>query len=45
MRVPVFILGLILAILPGAPQAAELLMVERHGCHWCERWNAVTPPK
>lgn len=19
--------------------AAELLMVERDGCHWCERWN------
>ncbi len=44
MRVPVFILGLILAVLPGAPQAAELLMVERYGCHWCERWNAEIGP-
>lgn len=40
MRVPALILGLILAMLPAAPRAAELLMVERHGCHWCDRWNA-----
>ncbi|HKL65679.1 MAG TPA: hypothetical protein VJ886_06170 [Roseovarius sp.] len=44
MRVPVLILGLILASLPAAPRAAELLMVERHGCHWCERWNAEIGP-
>jgi thioredoxin-related protein len=44
MRVPALILGLILAILPAAPRAAELLMVERHGCHWCDRWNAEIGP-
>ena len=21
-------------------RAAELVMVEQDGCHWCERWNA-----
>ncbi|QGX99885.1 hypothetical protein EI983_17065 [Roseovarius faecimaris] len=21
-------------------QAAELVMVQQHGCHWCERWDA-----
>ena len=21
-------------------RAGELVMVERDGCHWCERWNA-----
>ncbi|PWR02401.1 hypothetical protein DKT77_11870 [Meridianimarinicoccus roseus] len=21
-------------------QTAELVMVEQHGCHWCEAWNA-----
>ena len=25
--------------LPGVARAADLLMVERAGCHWCERWN------
>ena len=44
MRVPTFFLGLILAMLPAAPRAAELLMVERHGCHWCDRWNAEIGP-
>lgn len=29
--------GLWLAALPAA--AADLVMVEQHGCHWCERWN------
>lgn len=24
--------------------AAELIMVERQGCHWCERWNAEIGP-
>ena len=23
-----------------AALAAELVMVEQHGCHWCEKWNA-----
>jgi len=26
--------------LPGAARAVDLVMVERAGCHWCERWNA-----
>jgi hypothetical protein len=30
--------------LPGLAYAAELLMIERHGCHWCERWNAEIGP-
>lgn len=24
--------------------AAELVMVEQAGCHWCERWNAEIAP-
>lgn len=28
----------------GPLMAAELVMVERHGCHWCERWNAEIGP-
>lgn len=44
MREPAVIFGLILAILPVTPHAAELLMVERHGCHWCERWNEDIGP-
>lgn len=25
-------------------RAAELVMVEQHGCHWCEQWNAEIGP-
>ncbi|MAU53509.1 MAG: hypothetical protein CMN17_14330 [Roseovarius sp.] len=32
------------ACVTGLAHAAELLMVERHGCHWCERWNAEIGP-
>lgn len=28
-----------LVLLPLQALAAELLMVERDGCHWCEKWN------
>ena len=35
---------LCLLALPGMSRAAELLIVERHGCHWCERWNAEIGP-
>lgn len=28
----------------GPLSAAELVMVERHGCHWCEQWNAEIAP-
>ena len=39
------ILALGLAVLAALPaRAAELLMVERPGCHWCERWNAEIAP-
>ena len=24
--------------------AVELVMVEQHGCHWCEQWNADIAP-
>lgn len=35
----------VIAALAGVPaQAAELVMVERPGCHWCERWNAEVGP-
>lgn len=36
-------LVLALGVTLPAP-AAELVMVERHGCHWCERWNAEIAP-
>ena len=26
------------------PMAAELIMVERHDCHWCEQWNVEIGP-
>ena len=35
---------LIMLVLPVPLFAAELLMVERHGCHWCDRWNAEIGP-
>lgn len=28
----------------GPLKAAELVLVERHGCHWCERWIAEIGP-
>jgi thioredoxin-related protein len=36
-------LGLTLG-LTGPLRAAELIMVEQHGCHWCEQWNAEIAP-
>jgi len=30
---------LILSLVPVTSQAAELLMFERDGCVWCQRWN------
>jgi len=36
-------LGLALG-LTGPLRAAELIMVEQHGCHWCEQWNAEIAP-
>ena len=35
-----FALIVLLAMLTLRPtQAAELIMLEEHGCPWCERWN------
>jgi len=35
------IAGLFATHAAAAPlAAAELVMVERPGCHWCEQWNA-----
>lgn len=32
--------GVIVALILALPAAAtELVMVEQHGCEWCERWN------
>ncbi|WP_421999254.1 hypothetical protein [Roseovarius mucosus] len=40
-----FLVSLFLTFgLMGPLLAAELLMLERHGCHWCERWNAEIGP-
>ncbi|MFU8776175.1 MAG: hypothetical protein ACNA7M_00710 [Roseovarius sp.] len=40
-----FLISLLMALgLTGPLLAAELVMVERHGCHWCERWNADIAP-
>ncbi|MBW4709139.1 hypothetical protein KX928_15210 [Roseobacter sp. YSTF-M11] len=30
---------LILSFTPWPLMAADLVMVEQHGCHWCARWN------
>ena len=35
---------ILLAMLPGPANAAELVMVEQDGCGWCERWNAEIAP-
>ncbi|MBE0453117.1 hypothetical protein [Roseovarius autotrophicus] len=39
-----FLALLCLLVLPVPLHAAELLMVERHGCAWCDRWNAEIAP-
>ncbi|MGX0978694.1 thioredoxin-related protein [Roseovarius sp. MBR-51] len=40
-----FLVSLSLTVgLIGPLSAAELVMVERHGCHWCEQWNAEIGP-
>ncbi len=35
-----FLLALSFALISLPAVAAELVMVEQHGCHWCEKWNA-----
>lgn len=45
MRLAILLSILITGMWAMAPtRAAELLMVERDGCHWCERWNAEIGP-
>lgn len=40
-----FLVSLSLTVgLIGPLSAAELVMVERHGCHWCEQWTAEIGP-
>lgn len=29
----------VVASAPGSARAAELIMLEQDGCHWCEVWN------
>ena len=37
---PAIVTALLLAALPALPlRAAELVMVERPGCHWCQLWH------
>lgn len=36
--------ALFCAMLPAASAAAELLMFERAGCPWCQRWNRDIGP-
>ena len=33
-----------LVLMPVTTDAAELVMVEEHGCTWCARWNAEIGP-
>ena len=44
-RLAAFLIGSCLAVGLVLPlKAAELLMVEQHGCHWCARWNEEIGP-
>ena len=36
-RVVAFCVLMVLPVLPG--RAAELIMIEQAGCHWCAAWN------
>nr|WP_281968775.1 hypothetical protein [Roseovarius nanhaiticus] len=42
MRRAALTLGAIWMALPGA--AADLVMVEQAGCHWCAQWNEEIGP-
>ncbi|MEB8388576.1 hypothetical protein OO012_15220 [Rhodobacteraceae bacterium KMM 6894] len=35
-----FALALVIGCIPFHALAADLVMVEQAGCHWCEQWNA-----
>lgn len=44
-RIAAFLVTACLTVgLAGALRAAELVMVEQHGCHWCAQWNAEIAP-
>lgn len=44
-RIAAFLVTACLAVgLAGPLRAAELVMVEQHGCHWCAQWNAEIAP-
>lgn len=36
--------GLMISVWVFPTQAAELIMMEQQGCHWCERWHAEIGP-
>lgn len=38
------ILSAVLALAAAPAAAMELVMVEEHGCVWCERWNVEIAP-
>jgi thioredoxin-related protein len=44
-RLVAFFITACLALGGAGPfRAAELVMVEQHGCHWCARWNEEIGP-
>lgn len=44
-RLAAFLICACLAVgVAGPLRAAELVMVEQHGCHWCAQWNEEIGP-
>jgi hypothetical protein len=44
-RLAAFLIASCLTVGLALPlRAAELIMVEQHGCHWCAQWNAEIGP-
>ncbi len=43
-RLALVLIALVLAMAPRTASAAELLMFEQPGCHWCERWDVEIAP-
>lgn len=39
-----FALALLLGCIPLPFMAADLVMVEQDGCHWCAKWDAEIAP-
>lgn len=44
MRRNPIVFSIMLFLSPALAGAAELVMVERDGCEWCERWNNDIAP-